>query len=135
MQIRGSQIFNTRTRAGFSGWARSALALAMAVFLVAQGAPLPARGAGAGHGVFGQTCERPGAPSPGGESRAPATGAAHDCEACVACVFSSIAEPRADFHLAPVAAKRIALAIRDGSVAPLARWRAAHPARAPPSLS
>ncbi|WP_457796505.1 hypothetical protein [Methylocystis sp. S23] len=135
MRIRGGHILRAKARVGLAGLARSALALAMAVFFVAQSAALPAQGARAGHGAFGQKCERSGASSSSGDSRAPSTRATHECEACLACVFSSFDDTRLGFHVVPIVASRIAVSCSRSFTALLARWRAAHPARAPPSLS
>jgi hypothetical protein len=133
MRIRGGHIFCAEKRGvTFAGRARIALALAMALFVVAQSAAAHVQGARPQHGAttVGQKCERTGVASP-----APATRPTHECEACLACVFASALDARPRFHPAPARASRIVVSFPDGVTTPVIPWRAAHPARAPPSRS
>ncbi|WP_442753572.1 hypothetical protein ACNHKD_11220 [Methylocystis sp. JAN1] len=108
----------------------------MALFFVAQGPAVHAQGARSNHGAaIGQKCERSDAALPGRETRPPATEAQHDCETCLACVFASIIDERPRFLASPVPANGIAAAFPEDFPAPVPRWRAAHPARAPPLFS
>ncbi len=108
----------------------------MALFFVAQGPALHAQGARSHSGAaLGQKCKAAGVAAPGGETRAPATRVTNDCEACLACVFGSIVDARPGFLAPPVRAGEIAIVFPRRFTAPAARWRAAHPARAPPLFS
>jgi hypothetical protein len=137
MRIKGGHISSAKKRRGkFAGWAQSALALAMALFFVAQGPAVRAHGAHQDRdAAFGQTCERSGVIDLGSESRSPRTKVALDCEACLACAFASIANARIGFVVPSVVASRIVDRLPDVADAFPSPRRVTHSARAPPLFS
>ncbi|WP_424362519.1 hypothetical protein [Methylocystis parvus] len=136
MRNRGGHILGAKKRVGFAGWARSVLALAMALFFVAQGPAVHAQGGRPLNGAaVGQKCERTGVAVPGHQTRGPATDLQHDCEACLACFFASVADASSGRIAQPVRTGEIVAPFPQGFSAPPTRWRIAHSARAPPLFS
>jgi hypothetical protein len=136
MRNRGGHILGAKKRVGFASWARSAFALAMALFFVAQGPAVHAQGARALNGAtFGQKCERAGVTAPGHQTRGPATSVQHDCEACLACFFASVVDVRSGQIAQPVRTGDVVAPFPQGFSAPPTRGRVAHSARAPPLFS
>lgn len=138
MTVRGGQTFAAKTR-GFAiaGWARAALALAMAVLLSAQAAAMHVDGAAGtdAAALAYQKCEKVGAAASGAEAPGNAAVPHHDCDACLACAFSAALDARLAFHMAPRTAAARVILLPGGILAPPAQRNAAHPARAPPPLS
>jgi hypothetical protein len=138
MRIRGGHIFGAgRRKRDIAGWARGALALAMALLFATQGAIAHTQATDAEHGaaVVGVKCEKPGSPSNNGNTRAPTTHVGHNCDACIASIVSAAIETRFDFHVALSPARDVVPSYPRSAAARRTLWRAAHPARGPPTFS
>ncbi len=136
MRIRGGQISRAERRErGIAGWARGALALAMAIFFVAQGAAFHIGHAGAGHadGLSTPYCKKP-AGLYNSDAPAPASASDHDCDACLACNFPTAIEPRSHPNV-EATWREAPFSSPEGAAPPLSRRFSAHSARAPPFLS
>lgn len=136
MRIRGGQYSAAKSGGvSFAGWARAALALGIALLFLGQGAALLWRHADARHAFFlGQKCELPEAASPINAPEQPAP-VHHDCEDCLAQIFSVALETRYDIHIAVALASGRVLVPQNVYARSPVRWRASYPARAPPQLS
>jgi hypothetical protein len=140
MRIRGGQIFGAgRRERSIAGWARGALALAMALFVVAQATAFRIGHAGAAHaeGLSTQYCKKPAALSNNDAASLPAPVSAsdHDCGACLACNFPSAVGTASDANIVAAAWREASFPWPDGVAAPLSRRFSAHSPRAPPSFS
>ncbi|MGJ0509468.1 MAG: hypothetical protein ACR652_20570 [Methylocystis sp.] len=136
MRLFGGHIFGAMgRRRRFAGWGAHARALAMALLIAAQALALT-QGPGSAFAFLGQICETPSAqPSTSAHAPAPATDAHHDCAACLVCAFASAIEARAPGHPRPTVYPATIASTPDAASTPVVRWRAAHPARAPPVFS
>lgn len=109
--------------------------MAMALLVLMQGLALHGAGDGLGSTVFGQICESSLTAQGAEHAPAPATGAKHDCAACIVCAFSAAIGNHSPVLVRPAALYTTLDAPSDTPAAPVFRWRAAHPARAPPRYS